>query len=98
MWSDCGALCGRGHIESRQVATRVLGRQGDLDNVPILIFVLTDPDLADCAGSAGWPAADQSQVRWIRIAGGSQKADVEALVGRWKTWYKSVRPEGALIE
>ena len=27
-----------------------------------------------------------------------QKADIATLAERWKTWYKSVRPEGALIE
>ncbi len=27
-----------------------------------------------------------------------QKAELEALVGQWKTWYKSVRPDAVFIE
>ena len=33
-----------GSFQARLIAARLLGRQGELDNVPILIFALTDPD------------------------------------------------------
>jgi hypothetical protein len=87
-----------GSFEARLVATRVLGRQGDLDNVPILIFALTDPDMRIAREAQAGLRLTSRKFEGMEMPAEPQKADVEALAGRWKTWYKSVRPEGALIE
>jgi hypothetical protein len=87
-----------GSFEARQVATRALGRQGDLDNVPILLFALTDPDLRIVREAQAGLRLTSRKFDGFELPADPQKADVEALVGRWKAWYKSVRPEGALIE
>lgn len=87
-----------GSFEARLVATRALGRQGDLDNVPILIFALTDPDMRIVREAQAGLRLTSRKFDGMELPSEPQKADVEALAGRWKTWYKSVRPEAALIE
>ncbi|MHB8866067.1 MAG: HEAT repeat domain-containing protein [Pirellulaceae bacterium] len=87
-----------GSFRARLIAVRVLGRQGELDNVPVLIYALTDPD----------PRVMQEALEGLRLTGrkfdgfdlpaNPQKADIDALVGRWKSWYKSVRPEAGFLE
>lgn len=84
--------------EARAAALRALGRTRDLDNVPVLILALRDPE---------WLVAQQSHesLRFIsrRLAtaavelpeGGDELEDV---VRDWKEWYLSVRPGAELEE
>ena len=69
-----------------------------MDNVPILIYALTDPDPRIMREAQAGLRLTSRKFDGLELPANPQKAEVEALVGRWKTWYKSVRPEAALIE
>jgi hypothetical protein len=87
-----------GSFEARLVAVRTLGRQGDLDNVPILIYALSDPD----------PRVVREAQRGLRLTArkfdgfdlrdDAERAEIEAMIGKWKSWYESVRPGASFIE
>jgi hypothetical protein len=86
-----------GEPEVRLLAVRALGRSGNLDYVPSLLYALTDPDrrvvleardglkfVSRNFKGFGPPDDYTEQQRY-------QAADA------WKTWYKSLRP-GAVLE
>jgi hypothetical protein len=87
-----------GSYKARVVAVRTLGQQGDLDNVPILIYALTDGD----------PRVQQEADAGLRLisrrfegVGLPEKptpGEVKAAVSKWKAWYKTIRPDAAFIE
>ncbi len=84
---------------ARIMAARLLGRQGELDNVPILIYALTDPDPR--VVKEAWLGLKLTR-RQLFTDG--QPPDpkspdqVTAAVNEWKTWYRSIRPDAAFIE
>ncbi len=87
-----------GSFKARIVAARALGRQGSLDNVPILIYALTDPD-----PRVGKEAQDGLRLtsRKFDDFGLSDKptpSEVGAVVNQWKAWYKSVRPDAVFLQ
>jgi hypothetical protein len=81
----------------RLLAVRALGRTGDLDYVPTLIFALTDPDR-----EVVLEARDALEFISRRFNGYgppdgfTEKQRYDAVDG-WKNWYRSLRP-GALPE
>ena len=86
-----------GEPEVRLLAVRALGRTGNLDYVPTLIFALTDPDR-----EVVLEARDALEFVSRRFDGfgppdgftDKQRFDA---VDAWKNWYRSLRP-GALPE
>ena len=92
------ALVSAGEYQSRLVAVRTLGKVREMDNVPLLIYALTDPDVrivleADRGlrfisrkfAGVGLPAQPtQQQVR-----------DAQAL---WKAWFTSIRPDAEFLD
>jgi hypothetical protein len=87
-----------GSFEARLVATRVLGRQGDLDNVPILIYALTDPDARIVREAQAGLRLSARKFEGFDLPADPKPADVGAVVAKWKTWYKSVRSDAVFVE
>ena len=87
-----------GSWQARIIAARVLGRQGDLDNVPILIYALTDPDPR--VVKEAWAGLRQTR----RLFGSGRPPDprkpktVSSAVAEWKKWYRTIRPDAGFIE
>lgn len=90
-----------GPYQARMTAVTTIGRDRNLDNVPVLIFALSDPDFRVVK-------AAQHGLRYIsrRVDGFGlvvtdkrpPKPQYVAAQDKWKTWYRSIRPDGALIE
>lgn len=94
------SLVSAGNWEARMIAVRGLGKVRDLDNVPSLIYALTDPDdrvvtEADAAlrfisrklqgvGMPSEPSKDKKAAQDARNA--------------WRNWYLSIRPNAELID
>jgi hypothetical protein len=92
------ALVSGGTPQSRLLAIRTLGRARDLDNVPLLIFALSDEN-RDVVR-----AADQG-LRFIsrKFAGVAPletgtAPEVQAVIKGWKAWYTSVRPNAEFLD
>ncbi len=83
---------------ARRVAAKLLGRSEDLDQVPELIYALTDPD-------AYVPMIAEESLRLLsrRLTAGKLKAKPSeaeklAAVAFWKSWYLGLRPYHSFID
>jgi len=104
------SLVAAGNYESRLVAIKSLAKVRDLDNVPVLLFGLTDPDVrivleADKAlrfvsrkfRGVGLPADPQPPGSDPQVPAG-QWPQVKAAQKAWKDWYLSIRPDAELLD
>jgi len=93
-----------GSPSARLIAAEALGKVRDLDNVPTLIYGLTDPKWNVVAQSRdslrlisrrfeGFGIPDKQPIEGV-------DADVAMLraIGKWKDWYRSVRPGAEFIQ
>ena len=87
-----------GSYQARIVAARTLGRQGELDNVPILIYALSDGDPRVVKEAQAGLRLTSRKFDGIELPDNPKPADIDALVAQWKTWYKSIRPDAVFIE
>ena len=87
-----------GSYQARIVAARTLGRQGELDNVPILIYALSDGDPRVVKEAQAGLRLTSRKFDGFELPDNPKPADIDALVAQWKTWYKSVRPDAVFIE
>ena len=90
-----------GEPRARQKAIQILGRLRGLDNVPQLLFALTDPDMAVVI------EADKALCFVSRQTGGVglphdpekiTKERLQAAQDAWKAWYLSVKPDAELLD
>ncbi len=83
--------------ERRTAAVKALGKSGELDNVPVLLYALTDPD-----ETVVLAARDSLCTIARKIRGGYgpkegfSEAERGAAVDKWKAWFKSIRPDAEL--
>ena len=104
------ALVSAGAYESRIVAVRTLSKVRDLDNVPMLLFALSDPDVrvvrqADQGlrfisrkfRGIGLPLVLAPPNNNEEIPAG-EWPEVKAAQKAWKQWYLSIRPDAELLE
>jgi hypothetical protein len=87
-----------GSFEARLVAVRTLGRQGDLDHVPILIYALSDPDPRVVREAQSGLRLTARKFDGFDLRDNAERAEIEAMIGTWKSWYESVRPGATFIE
>jgi len=84
--------------KARLVAARTLGRQGKLDNVPILIFALTDPDPRVMREARDALRLISRKLDGFGLSENPTNGQVRSVVSQWKSWYKSVRPDAVFIQ
>ncbi|MBW3600181.1 MAG: hypothetical protein KY475_23275, partial [Planctomycetes bacterium] len=89
-------MVSQGSYQQRLVAVKALSRSGDFDQVPLLLYAMTDPDQRIVA------AADEG-LRFISrkfdgLGTLGDPEEVEKTRGQWTDWYLSIRPEGELLE
>lgn len=89
-------LVGVGSADLRLSAVRSLEKSGDVNNVPALIYALTDPD---------FPVAQAAQIALLNISRnpkGSRLPDSETenyeakrkeIIENWKAWYLQIDPK-----
>ena len=90
-----------GPYQARLTSVKTISRDRQLDNIPILIHALSDPDYRVVK-------AAQNGLRYIsrRVNGFGlvisdkrlTRPQYEAAQEKWGTWYLSIRPDGALIQ
>ena len=80
------------------MAVRLLGRQGELDNVPILIYALTDQDPRVQAEADGGLKLISRRFDGVGLPDRPEPSDLKAAVTRWKEWYRTIRPDATFIE
>jgi hypothetical protein len=91
-------LARTGSYETRIIAVRALGRQGNLDNIPILIYALTDPDPRVIRQARDGLRLTSRKFGGFGLPDRPSEEDVKIAVGRWKDWYRSIRPDATFVE
>lgn len=87
-----------GGWQARILAAKALGRQGDLDNVPYLIFGLTDPDPRVRNASRDGLRLTSRKLQGFNLVDEPNERQVEDAVDKWKQWYRSIRPDAAFLQ
>src|SRR5690606_7315146 len=91
-------MASTGNYQQRTVAVKALSRTGELDNVPLLLYALTDPDPRVVR------AADEG-LRFISRKfdgfGFPEDLNPDELMKvrlQWRDWYLSIRPDAELLD
>ena len=83
--------------ERRTAAVKALGKSGELDNVPVLLYALTDPD-----ETVVFAARDSLCTIARKLNGGYgpmegfDELQRDKAIAKWKAWFKSIRPDAEL--
>ena len=87
-----------GTYQARLTAAQTLGHDRDLDNVPVLIFALSDPDYRVSRAARDGLRFISRRFDGFGLRVRPKRNEWQAAQSKWKTWFLSVRPDGALIE
>lgn len=80
------------NFEARRFAVRALGRARSLDNIPPLIYALTDPDKRIVREARDGLRFISRKFRGFRIPDEPSPAQVDKGIADWKNWYTTIRP------
>ncbi len=104
------SLVAAGSYEARLLAVKTLGKVRDLDNVPMLLFALSDGDVRVVLEADKGLRFVSRKFRGVGLPadpeppGGDAKLpankwpQVQAAQTAWKTWYLSIRPDAELLD
>lgn len=87
-----------GNYESRIVAVRSLSKVRELDNVPVLIYALTDPDLRVVREADKGLRSMSRKLTGFGPLDNPTKEQLKALRKSWRDWYSSIRPDAEFID
>lgn len=82
--------------ESRVAAVRALGRVRNLDDVPVLLFALTDPDTRVVSAAVDALRYVSRQPAGTPGTVITDEASRDAALVYWKQWYRRLRPDADL--
>ena len=87
-----------GTYQARLTAAKTLGRDRSLDNIPVLIFALSDPDYRISRSARDGLRFISRKFDGFGMPEKAKRNQWQAAQAKWKAWFLSVRPDGALIE
>ena len=82
--------------QARMAAVRALSRTGGLDNVPTLIYALTDPDTEIVNAARDGLRRISRKPAGFGLANNPSETGLRVAVEKWKTWYLMIRPDAEL--
>lgn len=88
-------LAGGEEPEARLAAVVALARIRDLDNVPTLIYALSDPDPQIVNAALEGLRFVSRKFRGLGDGAIKDESSRKAAIDRWKAWYRTVRPEAS---
>lgn len=94
------SLVSAGNWEARMLAVRGLGKVRELDNVPSLLYALTDPDervVLEADNALRFISRKLHGVGMPAEPGKDKKGTQEARTA-WRNWYLSIRPDAELLD
>ena len=87
------SLAGNESPEARMAAVRALSKAGGLDNVPTLIYALTDPDFEIVVAARDGLRRISRNPTGFGLPGRPDKSQLRVAIAQWKAWYLAVRPD-----
>ncbi len=80
-------------VEARLAAVSALAKTRNLDNVPTLIYALTDPNLEVVRGARDALRRISRRPSGFALPDESTQGERLAAIEKWKAWYLAVRPD-----
>ena len=96
--SDMRDMLRRKDPELRLLAVEILGKYRNLDNVPALLFALSDPDEYIAAEAHKGLEFISRKVGVYQLGTTPEQTDFRILKKRWTAWYLSIRPDARLYD
>ncbi len=79
--------------EARRAAVSALVRSGSLDNVPTLIYALTDPDPAVVREARDGLRRISRRIGGFGLPNEPSEEERRRAIDNWKAWYLAIRPD-----
>jgi hypothetical protein len=92
------AVVAAGSFESRLLAVRALGRVRELDNVPVLIYALSDPDMRVVREADKGLRYISRKLDGVGLPEEPRPEQARAAITAWKAWYQSIRPSAEFLD
>jgi len=92
------AIVAAGGFESRLLAVRALGRVRELDNVPVLIYALSDPDMRVVREADKGLRFISRKLEGVGLPDEPKPEQARAAMAAWKTWFQSIRPNAEFLD
>ena len=83
---------------ARRLAVKALSQRRDLENVPTLIYALTDGDRIVAVGARDALRLVSRKFDGFGMSDNPSKRDKIAATVKWKEWYRSIRPDAEFIQ
>jgi hypothetical protein len=83
---------------ARRTAVKTLAAARDLDNVPILIYALTDEDSEVPKYARDGLRFISRKLEGFGMPDNANEQQTQAAVKQWKEWYLSIRPDGEFVD
>ncbi len=84
--------------DARLVAVRTLGTARDLDNVPPLLYALSDPEFRVVLEADKWLRFVSRRIDGVGLEPGATREQIKQAQRAWTDWYLSIRPDAELLE
>jgi hypothetical protein len=85
-------------FQKRLAAVKTLGMSHDLDNVPPLIFALSDPNPQVVREARDGLRLISRKFQGFGLPSNPTPQQVETVQGQWKGWYLAIRPDGVFLD
>ena len=86
-------LVSDGTPEARRAAVQALARSHDMDNIPLLIYAMSDPDPDVVLAAHDGLRRMSRRLDAFGLPDPFTETDVLRVIERWKDWYRTIRPD-----
>lgn len=87
-----------GDFNARRKAIKVLATDDHLDNVPLLIFALSDPDMEVVRWAEAGLRRVSRRMSSVEIPENASEDERRKRIDTWKTWYRNLRPDAIFLK
>ncbi len=87
-----------GSWEARMVSVKSLGQVRDLDNVPVLLYALTDPDVRVVQAADAALRFISRKFQGVGLPAEPDRKALQDARNAWRSWYLSIRPNAELLD
>jgi len=90
-----------GAYQARLTSVKTISRDRELDNIPFLIYALSDPDYRVVKAAQNGLCYISRRVNGFGLKIADERPSQPQYVAaqkKWEAWYLTIRPDGALIE
>lgn len=91
-------LAGDASPDARLAAVRALAKRRNMDDVPVLIYGLTDPDANVVLAARDGLRRISRKLHGFGLSDDFSDPQRRAAVARWKEWYLSIRPNAEFFD